>query len=158
MLQPTKIIFLDIDGVLNTRTEETPRSAYPILDRCMKNLNILVRETEAKVVVSSSWRILFEIPLYLERLLKEKGFEGTILDFTPYINNNYCVRGNEIKKWILENIHLLNVDYYFNFHSYVILDDEDDMLLEQKDNFVQTNGLIGLDISALKKSKNILLK
>ena len=55
----------------------------------------------------------------------------------------------EIDQWIDIHIHSNNgrnwnkkrlyVDY-----SYIIVDDDNDMLLEQKDNFVQTDPMIGL--------------
>ena len=70
-------------------------------------------------------------------------------------------RGVEIKQWIDTNIHSdnmknwkrkkLGVDY-----NYVILDDDSDMLLEQKDNFVRTTSEIGLTDDDVKKAILIL--
>ena len=60
------LIFLDIDGVLNSINKlievykETgkPHSgyAYPFDERCMENLQILVQETKSKLVITSTWR------------------------------------------------------------------------------------------------------
>jgi hypothetical protein len=156
MSEPPKIIFLDIDGVLNTFTDETPRSRYPLLPRCVENLNKIIRETQAKIVVSSTWRFLFKTPKDLEKVLKESGFEGEIFDFTDSLPNYYSVRGNEIKKWLEDHEELLGVPYY-DFSSYIILDDDSDMLLEQKDNFIHVNNLIGINITVIKQSLRKLL-
>jgi hypothetical protein len=62
-----RIIFLDIDGVLNhpgTYCEGAPwrREAgellpVPVAPECMARLNRLVAETGARIVISSSWRL-----------------------------------------------------------------------------------------------------
>ena len=61
-----KVIFLDIDGVLNPlfnirrqhRLKRRTSSYYITLDKyCLNNLKRIVETTGAKIVVSSSWRI-----------------------------------------------------------------------------------------------------
>lgn len=53
-----KVIFLDIDGVLNCKTTPNPRQFPYIVDkRLLARLKRLLRRTGAKVVLSSSWRI-----------------------------------------------------------------------------------------------------
>src|SRR5690242_4234043 len=53
-----KVIFLDIDGVLNCRTTKNPRDFPYFIDRrLVRHFKNLVRRTLAKVVLSSSWRI-----------------------------------------------------------------------------------------------------
>jgi len=58
-----KVVFLDIDGVLNhsaVRHTALPTSEeplpIPIAPECMVRLNRLIAETGAKIVISSSWR------------------------------------------------------------------------------------------------------
>lgn len=41
-------------------------------------------------------------------------------------------------------------------YQYAILDDDSDMLLEQKDHFVQTNFVTGVTDDDIEKIKNIL--
>lgn len=58
-------------------------------------------------------------------------------------------RGLEIDQWIDTNIHSNNGKDWNRKEigkdfTYVILDDDADMLLEQKDYFIHTNGMIGL--------------
>ena len=60
------IVFLDVDGVLNSLENAIelynqtgkPRSGvnYPFDERCMLNLKRLVEETHSALVVTSSWR------------------------------------------------------------------------------------------------------
>ena len=53
-----KAIFLDIDGVLNSEETDNPRNFPYFIDRRLLNrFKELVRITEAKVILSSSWRI-----------------------------------------------------------------------------------------------------
>ena len=53
-----KVIFLDVDGVLNSdRTARRTQSGYTFVDnRQMKNLKHIINMTGAKVVLSSDWR------------------------------------------------------------------------------------------------------
>jgi hypothetical protein len=52
-----KIIFLDIDGVLNCDNTRNPRKFPYVIDpRLLARLKRLLKATRAKVVLSSSWR------------------------------------------------------------------------------------------------------
>jgi hypothetical protein len=61
-----KIIFLDIDGVLNAGSQDEPF----ILPECAQRLNRIIQETGAGVVLSSAWRqlILLFVPECVQRL------------------------------------------------------------------------------------------
>jgi histidinol phosphatase-like enzyme len=74
------VIFLDFDGVLNhqlwykRRMDEVDTesivSKYPFYEfdpESIKRLNRIVKETNSKIVVSSSWRI-GQTPLSLQKL------------------------------------------------------------------------------------------
>jgi len=53
-----KVIFLDIDGVLNCKKTPNPRQLPYVVDpRLLRKLNRLLDRTGAKVVLTSSWRI-----------------------------------------------------------------------------------------------------
>lgn len=100
-----RILFLDIDGVLNSaewflRMNRDALSREPIhnmLDpECVRRLNGLLEKSRAQVVVSSSWRILHSVS-EIEAALKTVGFVGSIIGSTPkYLG---C-RGAEIAKWL----------------------------------------------------------
>jgi len=181
---PDKIIFLDIDGVINT----TKYHFTKFDEECMDNLLEIINKTNAKIVVSSSWRD--EDNIRMKNNFLEHGFYESlwnkIIDitcrgyrYTIKGSNFPIVRGNEIKQWI--DIHLkypwhsnkdfdcfyrinnedgsfkimdsnkLNVDY-----SYLILDDDNDMLYEQRNNFIQTDSLLGLSKEDITKAIKIL--
>ena len=118
-----RIVFLDIDGVLNhwdhLTTDEcqnsTDMSGSGYLDpECVQRLNTLIERTDAKVVVSSTWRMNHTIDS-LQQTLEEKGFEGEIIDFTT--TEDLGTRGDQIWDWLKcpEEV-----------ESFVILDDDAD--------------------------------
>lgn len=164
-----KIIFLDIDGVIAT-PESIEDGSWGLVDSKQKYLEYILQETEAKIVLSSSWRKhnLFETKLYMQ----EKGFWfvdyiiGITIRAYHYIDRSTNIhlsipRGVEIKQWIDTNIHSnngkdwnrkeLGVDY-----QYVILDDDSDMLYSQRNNFVHTSSRVGITKEDALKCINIL--
>lgn len=160
-----KIIFLDFDGVLNNElfyryrlkigTENYP--PYPLceIDKdCIDVLNYVIEKTGAKVVVSSTWRHGRTIE-ELQHILNFFEFKDEIIDKTPSFNHSDCVRGNEISKWIEVNQELLG-ESSNQFENYVILDDDNDMLYVQKDNYLQVDRWVGLTYPLGTKAIRIL--
>ena len=121
-----KVIFLDVDGVLNSehcfkkehkryeRTHEI-RVDKDLDKRFIKNLKWLVNKTGAKIVLSSSWRGLVKKDKnhYLHKYLEEQGLK--IYDYTPNVG---LERGIDIQEWLNHHLDVTNI---------VILDDESDM-------------------------------
>ena len=162
-----KIIFLDIDGVLNTQdwhsrmTKDTPRDEFgwafdPV---AVENLGHVIKETGASIVISSSWKFLGLAKL--REMWKIRNLPGTILDITPntvsdevLLNANLdemelgVCRGNEIKEWLSK--------HKGEVSNYVIIDDFDDMLPEQEDHVVLTDTLIGITEFDAEKAIAIL--
>jgi len=149
-----KIIFLDVDGVLNFWNcwlGETPnvlrgKSKTLVLSiDAINQLNRIVKETGAKIVLSSTWRRFKD---HYDFLL-ESPIEGEIIGETPdllYDLSRETSRGLEIKEW-LEN-------EYGEECKFVILDDDDDMA-DLIDHFIQTDFETGLteEIADLAISK-----
>ena len=96
-----RIVFLDIDGVLNSiETILGPESEIRagILDsQLVGRLNRILSATGAAVVVSSTWRELFDVR-ELQRRLESYGFSGLILGTTPIRADND--REAEILAWL----------------------------------------------------------
>lgn len=141
-----RIIFLDIDGVLNCeiffkqRVKSTSIIEHPDNSICKERvswLNDLCKETEAKVVISSTWR--HSGLQYCKDVLERRGATFDVIDVTPDLSFDGAVRGNEIKYWIDKNI-----ENPSDYRDYVIIDDDSDMLLWQKDNFFKTDSYAGL--------------
>jgi hypothetical protein len=148
-----RIVFLDIDGVINSEDYALYRNASRrfnldefVDERAVTFLNYIVKKTDAKIVLSSSWR--GNMGLISERMTK-CGFVYDFFDKTPYHPSRH--RGTEIKEWI---------DKYEETHepidNYVILDDDSDILSEQKDHFVHCNNVHGLTSEDSYKAINIL--
>jgi hypothetical protein len=162
-----KIVFLDFDGVLNSIRSfiATSRGSkkWDSLDDMNKDtldpigvglLNRLIRDTDAKIVISSSHRKYFLKNKVLDlsglrNYFYNFGIEGDIIDATPINYRPYAVRGDEIKEW-LEN------HSEFNIKKYVILDDDSDMLEEQLPHFIHTNSFNGFSFENWIKAMEIL--
>jgi histidinol phosphatase-like enzyme len=155
-----KILFLDFDGVLNHEEFYSKRLITPSLEeypfseidpKSVEKLNYIINKTGAKVVVSSKWRLNRTVK-ELQNILNYFGFVGEIIDITPDLAmHDAIVRGNEIWEWIR-----LNSDDYFRFTSYVILDDDCDMLYYQKDNFIHVDKYVGITGNNVIKAIAIL--
>lgn len=159
-----KVVFLDIDGVLNsehfmlTLEEQHEQRCHPEpprpkrattctcfqLDRqidpaALARLNVLVSETGSQVVVSSSWRTIFDLPT-LQRILDGHGLRFQLLDATPdgpndprkralFPETDMISRGQEIDFWLRDHPEV---------ECFVILDDSGDMAMH-KPWLVQTD-------------------
>lgn len=146
-----KIIFLDIDGVFNStaweQTDTYRNGSYPtnMFDPNTVSLfNQIINETEAKVVITSTWRLKFSLD-ELRELFSSVGIQCDVIDVTPNLKEgqNFILRGNEILKWCRDNKAILGVKY-IDYTDYAIIDDNSDMLYWQAKNFFQTDSQCGL--------------
>ena len=119
MKHELRVIFLDIDGVLNSRPFVEGRDTSDwneLIDpRAVARLNTLVHRSSAKIVISSSWRCHMSIERVVD-ILRAHGMEGDVLGATPRRAPN---RGTEIQAW-LDHAEELPA-------AFVILDDVPDM-------------------------------
>lgn len=93
-MKQTNYIFLDVDGVLNNKKHYSKQHKkyggrffcenMPFNPRSILNLRKIVRKTNAKVVISSSWRRSEKAMTVLEARLIEYGIK--IYSSTPFIN------------------------------------------------------------------------
>lgn len=145
-----KIIFLDIDGVLNNRKTIAAAKGFKSFDsECVSLLNWLVSESGAKIVISSNWRLY---PYDFEELFANQRIVCEIYDHTPIINDfqngifRAVIRGAEIGEWL--RLHP-------ETEKFVILDDDADMG-ELLPNLVQTSMDTGLTFEHTKKALEML--
>ena len=140
-----KVIFLDIDGVLNCNDTYTIKHdvEYPYNHfdpKLVVNLNKITESTGANIVISSSWRINRTFR-ELREILVKAGVTGKIIGQTErlhFSNWSHSVpRGCEILHWMETNKEKLGD--LVSFRDYVILDDDSDMLYLHKNNFFQTD-------------------
>lgn len=152
-----KIIFLDIDGVLNNELfyneEEHEKKQHDIDERNLKLLNELIQETGAKVVITSTWR-LGKTEKELQNILEQFGFTGEIIGTTKHYGKP-CLRRNEILEWIETHEELIG-QCRNQFTEYVIFDDDSDMLYWQRDNFICVDSYVGLTPRNIYKAEWML--
>lgn len=162
-----KILFLDIDGVLNNTPYLQKRSYEEIVSGVnnkvppidmfnMEQLNRVLKKTGCKIIVSSTWR-----GMGLEGVRKElEGAgvpENTIVGVTPSIDGSLSNRGEEIAMWIEEQ-HFIDSSCKdkIDVKRYAIVDDYNDMLEHQQPFFVFTTMEEGLTPSKADELIKIL--
>lgn len=139
-----RLLFLDVDGVLNSaewlysteqqRLEvEYVGNEHLMLNRdMMGRLNRILGASGAKVVISSSWRTGHELPR-LREILVAAGFEGEVIGATPNSvtrpGDARAYRGHEIQAWLDRNGGKGREAENFGWPApFVILDDDRDMV------------------------------
>ena len=137
-----KILFLDVDGVLNNETwagemwDDYNIKVYNkniLYQPALVQLRRIINATGAKIVVSSSWRKIHDAYQDLLRWLDMYGMN--VLDTTSKTTSRYRqIRGDDIGEWL--NAHP-------GVESYAILDDDDDMG-EHMNHLIRTNMYYGL--------------
>jgi hypothetical protein len=137
-----KVVFLDIDGVLNVIPQGHDHYGAIFHPEFVENLRRLLHETGAKLVISSTWRHSGVVSM--KEMWEARNLPGEIIGITPDLrwrvkedarepNEQDYVRGDEIQAWL---------DQHSQVTNYVILDDDSDMLQSQRGNFVQTSNNI----------------
>jgi len=158
LLNCTRVVFLDFDGVLNSDEYSPPGddgfagiSSYHV-----KYLTEILDQTGACVVLTTSWRNdhnkanPYE---YAVQALINVGLQpGLVRGMTPVLPpmkmTDYTLRGREIAQWLKDNP---------NITHYVILDDTFEFTKEQAEHLVQTELWEGLRKKHVKQAVDILL-
>ena len=144
-----KVLFLDIDGVLNSGRTAYAFGKYPhgcdpeqrgyfdhVAIQLIKNL---IAETGTNIVLSSSWRKIHD----LDDISWLLGFP--VVDKTP--TSDYGHRGNEIHAWMIA---------HGTPTKWAIVDDDKDMRDDQLQNFVRTTYKNGLSLDNYKALLRLL--
>lgn len=168
-----KVIFLDLDGVLNVEVFITA-----VVDVCKREgldfnkhlhdqygnlfcpmatgmLKHLIDRTNAKIVISSTWR-----SSGLEKMKQmwlDRSLPGEVIGVTPHYRylfgdidlafDEKFERGFEIQSYLDDHPEITN---------YLILDDDNDMLPSQLSNFIQTHEQYGITREDVTKGIEIL--
>ncbi len=157
-----KIVFLDFDGVINSRKwfnslhDKSKEDALILVETdeifdpsAVELINQLIEKTEAKVVVSSSWRINHTLE-ELNKILKEFGARFEAIDVTLRL---YEERGIEIQTY-LDYLSSKNE----NVESFVIIDDDSDMAhFRNTKHFIKTTFQDGFTEWHLEEALKVLL-
>lgn len=146
-----KIIFLDIDGVLNSEiyyrsVNRTAKDWSRFDPTAVDLIKKLVDEFFAQIVISSTWR--FGAVQLLNSELKKSGL-------IKYLHKDWKTpqgyppsKGKEIQEWL---------DQHTNISEYVIIDDDESILEEQKSRFVKTDLMNGMKEKHYARAREILI-
>jgi HAD domain in Swiss Army Knife RNA repair proteins len=154
-------LFLDIDGVLNNHDFDKDAQSNGIHKEKAEMLNVILKRTDAKIVLISAWRYLVhrgDMTLSgLEYLLCSHGIMkgrligitrmDTMIDGKPVPNE----RGKQIHDWLLDNVPDGTP------YKYVVMDDLDLGISEACHPFVQTEDAIGMRPDDAYRAIQILL-
>jgi len=151
-----KVVFLDIDGVLNCEDNwhHIPRygrfQSSRLSPDAVKLVGDLCNRTESKIVISSTWRRCHSME-DLKSFLQRAGLKNAndlVIDRTPGYDGE--ARGKEIADWLLDNA--------LKIESLVILDDNRSRMDPLKHRLVQTSWLHGLLPHHIESCIKILLE
>ena len=148
-----KYIFLDFDGVINT-----PNGRFD--KKTTTNFRYLLERSGAKVIISSTWRL--QGMECMQQLWKEHHLPGEVTGLTPSCNlisfssvdgteqwqGLHATKGLEIAEWLRLNAK--------EPYRYVILDDEEDILFNQREHLVKIEGSKGFSTADAMASLEIL--
>ena len=138
-----KVLFLDIDGVVNCESTfqmgARGGNPFPLDPEMAFRVGKITLETGCSVVLSSSWRHHKDSRMAVtERVVPFIGITPT----SDLVNYEDKPRGHEIQAWL---------DEHPEVEKYAILDDDSDMLDSQLDNFFQTSWKTGLTDEIMNK-------
>jgi len=140
----TKILFLDVDGVLHPAN-----SKEEFIQPCVFQLCRIIQATRADIVLSTAWRLVPVAKAFLETQMRNWGLRPPI-DVTPEFSTKTAeslfwrlfgikgtVRPGEIAAWLADNADLVD------FPRWVAIDDID-MTVQLDPHMVKTNKRVGL--------------
>lgn len=169
-----KLIFLDIDGVLNNHRLNKKSGSNTLSRRCVREFNRIIEATGAKIVLSSAWRYIVlggaMTPTGFEYMLRTHGVIANVTVFGITKEDEVCsacmrrkthdeacpscalltTRGHQIQEFL---------DRTFPHPTaYLVLDDLELGIAASGHPFIQTDGDRGLTREQADKAIEILSK
>jgi len=142
---PCNIVFLDFDGVLNSeQSVQQLGTRYRFSKSSVAALNEILQATEARIVITSSWRNNWTLIENASFLKRDGVIPNRVVGKTATLEQE---RGLEIDAW------LRSVPYPVT--SFVILDDRDD-IVTHRDRLIRTNPQTGLTPAQARKAIELL--
>lgn len=185
--QPTNVLFLDLDGVLNCQVfyEEYFKDlekydGIPLYKTARKFLRKLVKAKEISTFDYYKRNICSKRIGWLNALCSETNTAviisasmrnghtlaeiqtifkdcGATFNIIDVTPNTGYERGTEISKWLKDNCMKWFGINYYDFYRYAIIDDDKDMLLSQQFNFFKVDNYCGLTPSICNDIRNFFL-
>ena len=150
------VIFLDIDGVLNTDRWEAlclsedieleDKFGITFDDISIANLRTIISRTNASIVIHSTWKLHHDVEWFVD-MWNTRNLPGFIISITPNIAPDYD-KHNEISMWL---------KLHPQISQYVILDDEKEFVSPLSEHHILIDGLCGITMSNAEKAIKLLL-
>lgn len=133
-----RILFLDVDGVLNNRATARSWCGPDALDSaCCMRLHRVCEATLCRVVLSSSWRYVTPLP-EMRRYLEVHGARVVFLDRTPFApemprgSRLVPIPGHKHAQMYATEVRGLEIQRWIDLHrdlvgAFAIVDDDADM-------------------------------
>lgn len=150
-----RIIFLDLDGVMDSRTHNIYLNKHNLPEKdefgilfspeCIAALKHITDNTDAEIVLSSSWKHIMSLQ-QLQQMWQQLQLPSKVIDVTPTCSRN---RGDEIHRWLC-----LCPDPC----QYVIIDDlpREQFHTAHYSHLVTTDGFNGLTLELANQAIEIL--
>ncbi|ADQ52801.1 hypothetical protein AsFcp4_238 [Aeromonas phage AsFcp_4] len=144
-MKELRVLFLDVDGVYHSDSSYLKYGQMVDIG-AVKLLSKLIVDYNLKVVYSSTWRLGCDVQMVRDHLALA-GFPPGCLheDFkTRDLVGEH--RGELIKEWL---------DKHLDCKKYVIIDDDDDMLESQKENFIHVDSANGFTVKDYYRARSV---
>lgn len=135
-MENKRIIFTDIDGVLNVNYKKKWKKS------CIELYNKITEDLNLYPVITSTWRIPYDIDK-LNEIFKTQGINRKILGTTILLQPS--IRGLEILEFIERN----------NIKEYCIIDDKINDIKDYVDNIIHINNDYGITEKDLIKIRKV---
>lgn len=155
-----KVIFLDIDGVLNNckTSSKTPDGYIGIGNTLLKRLSNIVKATNARIVLSSTWKsewdknetLCTNDGKYMVNKFRQLGL--LIFDKIEDVDGSLCMRGASIMKYLKSRN---------DIEDWVVIDDDEFDFAKYPDimdRFVHTDNEKGLTDENVSQAISLLSK
>lgn len=133
-----KIIFLDIDGVLNSLTgivgNDGSYKPNGLSKESIGLLKFVIAHTDARIVISSTWRIGKSIDWFIGLFEAYGLHKPPVIGLTPSSKPN-DIRGDQINRWLSNKP---------DIEKYICIDDDFDFYKDQ--NLIKTDFVKGFQL------------
>lgn len=148
-----KYLFLDIDGVIANswsvkqptadwiRVADSDEIAYPFFEPAVEQLNRLLNETDAEIILSSDWRIGYNLA-QLDDIFKKNGVVKSPVAITEQLTEYWLEHEEELDG---KNERDIEIEKYVNgngIENFAIVDDRKINVYSER--FVRTKDSHGL--------------
>ena len=148
-----KVLFLDIDGVLNGHEKHLYNNYCKLKESCFINLNKIIKETRCKIIISSAWRYII-----LDGEMTLRGFKYML--FTHGLCHDAEIIGctKRDDDIFLRDDQILDYVKEHGIKNYIVLDDNPmDMDASKLNNrLIKTDEKVGLTEIEVEKAIKLL--